>query len=701
MTLRKNSPRAKRRWIGLGVATTAMMLLIAGAALAVHDLEFQLDGDVLASTETNVGNDATPETVDWDTLFDAAGAENALPTNFTASGFDRDFRANPGCTLTATGTFCTADTTTFATGSKDTLPITPGWQCNFDNNVNSKIDIMNAYAAEYVDPDTGHEILYFALERNTNTGDANVAFWFLQEDVNCASASGSTAFTGDHQDGDLLAVSAFTKGGGVSVIDVYRWNGGANGSLGTTSVAHGVDCKATAGGDTACATTNSGPLEENDPISTPWLTANKADGVGHTLQVAEFFEGGVDLTEADLGGHCFNVFIGDTRSSQSLTATLFDYARGKLGECGSTTVTTPSISSEEIPVTGQLSVTDSALVTVTGADTFSGDVTFYLCEASELVDENGDPDPADGTCATGGTLIGSAKAVTTSPATVVSDAAGLTAAGHYCWRADFSGDEDAGVPGSSDSATTECFDVTPVTPTLTTSASADITLGDVIYDTISLTGTAETPGTDGDGPDGSINATDRSPAGGTISFTAYGPDDCSTVAHSGSLDVSGDNTAYGGSGSATEFTPLAPGQYTYVASYDGDTPNTNGAGPSACPDLTDTEEVTVTGEAAVSTAQDWLPNDTATITGPTALSGTVTFTLFTGLDCGAGDDDDIVYGPVEVGVSGASPQTAETSNTTLVLEAGSGDYSWLVSYDDDVLGDPADTCETTTIDITD
>ena len=36
-------------------------------------------------------------------------------------------------------TFITRDTTTFATGSKDTLSIA-GWQCNFDNNVNSKIE---------------------------------------------------------------------------------------------------------------------------------------------------------------------------------------------------------------------------------------------------------------------------------------------------------------------------------------------------------------------------------------------------------------------------------------------------------------------------------------------------------------------------------------------------------------------------------
>ena len=96
------------------------------------------------------------------------------PRASRAAGFDRDFATN------ANGTFSTNDPTTFATGSKDTLPITPGWQCNFDNNVNSKIDIMNAYATAFTGAN-GDQILYFAMERNSNTGDGNVGFWFLQD----------------------------------------------------------------------------------------------------------------------------------------------------------------------------------------------------------------------------------------------------------------------------------------------------------------------------------------------------------------------------------------------------------------------------------------------------------------------------------------------------------------------------------------
>ena len=191
------SPR--RRWTLLLplMAMIAVGLFYVTGAQAVHDEQFQLEGNVISSDDTSIGGNS--QTVDWADLFDADGDELTPPANFGETGFDRDF------VTSASGSFITSDTTTFATGSKDTLPIS-GWQCNNDNNVNSKIDVMNAYAAEYVDPVSGDEILYFALERNVNTGDANVGFWFLQDAVNCDASSGTTTFSGAHLDGDLLVV---------------------------------------------------------------------------------------------------------------------------------------------------------------------------------------------------------------------------------------------------------------------------------------------------------------------------------------------------------------------------------------------------------------------------------------------------------------------------------------------------------------
>ena len=151
-------------------------------------------------------------------------------------------------------------------------------------------------------------------------------------------------FTGDHVDGDILVVSEFTNGGAVTTIQAYRWSGGADGFLDPNPVAGGdnLDCDSITGGDSICANVNTATIN-----NIPWLTANKQDGVGHTLRSTEFFEAGLNLTEEGLGGKCFSTFIADTRSSTSLTATIFDFSLGTLGECTSGIDTTPSTGSNQ------------------------------------------------------------------------------------------------------------------------------------------------------------------------------------------------------------------------------------------------------------------------------------------------------------------------------------------------------------------
>ena len=561
--------RTRRLLKAIGtVAAVVLAVLVPATAYAVHDLQFQLDGDVSQSTTTNVGGSI--QTFDWDSFFNASGNPSpVLPDGsrpgFTNSAFSKDFSTN------ADGSFNTADHTTFATGSKDTLNITPGWQCNFDNNVNSKIDIMNAYALAYTNPANSHQILYFAMERNANTGDGNVAFWFLQDNAQCVSAGPSTPFTGNHVDGDLLVVSSFTSGGGVSTIDVYRWNGGASGSLGTTSVAHGVDCKVTFGNDSVCATTNSGTLPINTPITTPWPTSNKQDGPGNTLRTAEFFEGGIDLTANNLGGKCFNVFIADTRSSQSLTATLFDFARGVLGECGVSVTTTPSQTTRQLsspdPITDLADISGTTSSGGTGPNP-TGTMTFFLCG------------PGATSCQSGsGTQVGSA--VTLGPCTP-------DVAGHAC----------------------------------ATSADAKSLI-------------------------------------------------------------------------------TAIGTYCFRAVYDPlNDPNYQGKGGSFDGS---NECFTVIGSAGLSTAQDWLPNDTATLTGDANLNGTLTFTLYTGDNCGVTSGSAVSGQTYTITVSGAASGTQfSTSNTTFKVKiATAGSYSWLVHYQDSVLTSPTDKCEKSTVSITD
>lgn len=646
-------------------------------AFAVHDLNFQLDGDVSAATTTSVGGHT--QGVDWDSLFTSAGAnQSPLPANFTAAKFSKDFSNNGS-------TFVTSDPTTYTTGSKDTLPIS-GWQCTFANNVNSKIDIMNAYSAAYTDPTSGDQVLYFALERNSNAGDGNVAFWFLQDNVGCTAPSGTVTFSGQHMDGDLLIVSAFTNGGSVSTIDVYRWNRPGNpandpGSLGTTPVAHGVDCKSTGGNDTACATVNGPTNGTAGTISTPWLTSNKNQGVGHSLQESEFFEGGLDLTKANLGGHCFNVFTGDTRSSQSLTATLFDYALGTLGECTSTTTTVPkdssgnTLSSVQIPTSGSVTVHDSATVTVTGVPSFTGTVSFHLCGPSAL--------NSTATCDTGGVDLGSSNITTNG--TYDSANAVVSSVGRYCFRAEFAETGNAGIPPSSDHSATECFTVTPVTPHITTQAgSSPVDFGNPVTDTGTLSGTANEPGNPVINP-----TTAGGPAQGTITFTLF-KNNCTTVAtgtgtNPQTVNVTGDGT-YG----PVSFTPDAPGTYHWVASYSGDSPNTNAspASDSVCGADPNEDVVVRQIPTALRTKQSWFPNDTATVKSTISgtnlgAGGSVVFNLYATSDCTGA----VQYTETKTVTGGTQTEQLGTNNTTVNIATMYADppastvtYSWKVTY---------------------
>jgi hypothetical protein len=679
----------RRSWLlllCLALAATAVAVFVpAAGADSVKTETFQLDG--------NIAQDATtPVTYDWTNFFDSAGGKLALPSDYTASSFTQDFRTK------ANGSFDTSDPSTFTVGSKDILDVS-GWSCKPSNNVTDKGDIMNAYAAAYTDPNTGHKFFFFALERNANAGDANVAFWFLQGTATCPAAGGS--FVGNHHNGDLLIVSAFTNGGSVSVINAYEWSGGANGSLNTTPVATGADCRTpSASNDPICATANNATL-----TNIPWLTENKSDGVGHTLQSGEFFEGGVDLSapSVHLADNCFNTFIPDTRSSQSLTATLYDYALGNLGNCTSTTTTLPvDTSANHNPVTtvpiplapadAAVTVQDQTTVTVTGIGSFNSsnatNLSWHICGPTDPASSQ----PCDGSTGNVGVDVGS-QAITAG-GTYNSPVVTLTEAGRYCFRADFAGDSDAGVPPSSDSSgADECFTITPRTPTISTNAGAGpVDFGLPVTDTANLTGTANEQASDGSG-DGSINPTTLGgPAQGTITFTLY-KSDCTTKATGTGTNPQTKAVTGNGSYGPVSFTPDAPGLYYWVATYSGDPPNTTAspASNSPCPDAN--EAVTVRQiPTSVQTKQDWIPNDTATVAssiGNLASGGSVRFRLYSGSTC----NGSALYDQT-VSVPGGSP-SAEVSTTNSGSGAGSlrittgytdakpstaGPYSWLVEY---------------------
>src|SRR5262249_30935829 len=404
--------------------------------------------------------------------------------------------------------------------------------------------------------------------------------------------------------------------------------------------------------------------------------------------------------------------------SQQLTATLFDYARGSLGECKSKTTTTPTPAagtSTEIPASAQVTSSDSAKIEVSGVPKFSGTVKFFICGPSVGANAN---------CQTGGDQVGSTQTLTdvTSPQTVTSDSVTLTEVGKYCWRAEYGGDSTRGVPPSTDpkdaTSQSECFTITPKTPTLTTCSGTyggnpltctpdgTVDFGNPVRDNANLTGTANEPGTGGLG-DGSINPTGgNGPAQGTITFKLFGPDSCTTLAAGFptaglTANVNGDGV-YG----PVSFTPTAPGVYHWKASYSGDSPNTLSADTnSTCTDSN--EDVTVQQiPTIIATDQKVFPNDSATITSSVAgdslpANGTVVFRLYGPTDgatpqtalqnCQAHGDTvgsgGLLYKETANNVGGSHSVTVGTTNNSVSVNTNDT-FFWRVTYD---TGDTAHT----------
>jgi hypothetical protein len=802
-------PKSKRRrWTFLWCLVIAVgvgMLFIPGA-LAVHEFQFQLDGD----TSHTAAIGSAP--YDWNDVFNVSqsGGIETVSVNstnvgsgktFDAANFVRDFETNATCPTTSaiglnsTSTnLCTGDDTTYATGSKDTLGVgNGGWQCNHDNNVNSKIDIMNAYVLQWTNPvadanGVHHKIFYFGVERNVSNGTNDVGVWFLQSGASCSAPTGSVNFTGQHQDGDTLVVAEQTSGGGVSTAKAFRWAANAQfpgdsgcidsndnpnpktGGCNNLPIATGADCKQASAGDSLCATTNAfcpvprrGPappctLPWNSAVTTQWLTADGSN-VDHTISSPDFFEGGIDITAAFQGQggttpSCFSTSVPDTRSSASATATLFDFTVNQIGSCTSGTTTTPKYLSDptgptysSIPSGGltiptqasqasgaaPIKVRDAAHIDVTGLTTsgsFGGSVNFYICGPLAL--------DSTSNCVTGGVKTpGSPVTVSGSSgvADVNSDTLTLTSVGRYCWRAEYSGVTSAGIPASNDPAagstsTSECFTVNPVTATLSTSATcvdssgnaaSPCLLGDTLKDTATLGNTAYAPGTNGLTGSPTINATDTTnKAGGSISWTAYGPDSCSTTAMSAtSRDVSGDGTYPTSTQTAVSFVPSSVGAYVFVATYGGNSPNTTAPTTAAtCAAPGSGETVTVSGSVSTSSLQGWLPNDriTVTSTAGTTLSGSVTATLYYGAFTGTLDNCAIVTGAVDeyhqtfTSLGSTNSTTLVTTNSSFYVghnpsdgTAGGPDtdathsYFWLIHTNITGLSNPNDRCESATI----
>jgi hypothetical protein len=719
----KGSKRRRRFLIVPALAVLAVALFFITGAGAVHDGGvFELDN--------NAVNDAAAGD-DWDVIFAGNGPVDSV--------FKTDI--------------VNANDNTFCGGTKEIDDIS-AWKWCQNAASNDKNDLEDAYAAIYTGaagtPEAGDKILYVGADRFANNGDSGLGFMFLQSGLaeNACPVNGTNCTFGDgsggtphHTNGDIYVVSQFTGGGQAVTVDFYEWTGQGGANPHWELQDSGVDCDGSPAGDEACATVfGDGNNRTNLALFAPWPYTTKFPGlVGGVPQPAyfaegTFFEGGVNLTENNITG-CFRTILVDTSQSQKINESAQDYVFDSFQGCTSAVTTTPKdadgndLTDHSDPAnslgdvsigTGSVDVTDSADLEIENANTFTGTLAFFICGPI-----------ATGTCDTGGVPSGSQTVTANGPYS--SDPATLTEAGRYCWRADFTSDT-LGVPDASDSAETECFEVLPVTPTLDTQAvdaeGADQTepvpFGDPVYDKATLSGTANAPGDNGGSDPGqpgntypSINATNGAAADGTITFTLKGPDgattDCTTDATGTGADNPQDVTVSGDDDYFTlAFTPGSPGVYHWVASYSGDSPNTNPTDHNTECDDTG-EDVTVEQiPTAISTSQFFYPNDSATVSTENDAAdlpsgGQVTFSAYAGTvdatvlaNCQDGGATGLLFTET-VDISGASPQTVSTTNTDDAVPPGTIVY-WNVQYSSGssaVEGRESICVETSTLTITD
>jgi hypothetical protein len=641
-----------RRVLGLlegrrrkSAVAAALAVLVGGvfatAAVAVHDTgAFELDG--------NAVNGIAPGD-DWDNVCHQKLGSDCSTTNNTTGASAIEWVSEPNLNATIfTGG-----------GSKDPQDINQWAWKDGAGGLPDKDNLLHSFAARYNTVDG--DVLFFGSDRLDNSGDAQQGFWFFQNSIALGTnnVGGGTGFTGVHKAGDLLVVTDFSNGGGTSTITVYSWDPTCKKTTGSTAgtcgdanlriLATSTDANCAKPGlthDNFCGIVNGA-----NGTTAPWPYTDKSGN--QTYLQGEFFEGGINLTKLGVGDRCFASVASESRSSTSTTATLKDFVLGGFGTCGSGLTTQASVTGSTSIGTGSVSVSDSATVTVTNINTWSGTVQFHLRgPIGSALEASKD--------------VGGPVAVSNSTPTVQSSTAAVTAAGDYCWSAHFTS-STSGVPDANDDGTNECFTVNPVTPALATSAGADVDLGNPISDTATLSGTANQPGTPVIDP-----TTAGGAAGGTITFTAYGPNDCSTVAFTSSaIPVSGDGT-YG----PVSFTPTAPGTYHWAATYSGDSPNTNGTSHNT--DCTDANEDVVVNPvpSSMTSAQSFIPNDSATVSAPAGgnLAGTVSFAVYESSDCSG-----TAIFSQNRSVSGASPQTVSTTNTSVSTTAAN--VSWKVSYD--------------------
>ncbi len=449
--------------------------------------------------------------------------------------------------------------------------------------------------------------------RATYSGDANNA----AASTACNDSGESSTVNQATPTLTTTASGPVTIGGPIT--DLALLSGGF-GTLGGT-----ISFKMYAPGDATCSTPASVPLDVS------------VNGDGDYLSAA--------YTTAILGTYRWRAFYSGDGNNIAVSTGCND-----AGESSTTTQATPTITTTASgPVTVGGNIMDTAHLSG-GFGTLGGTISFKVYA------------PGDDSCSTAISVL---PDITVSGANNYTSADFTTlAAGSFRWRAFYSGDTNNIAVNTACGDSGETSTVNQATPTLTTTASGPVTMGQSITDTAHLSGGFGT-------------------VGGSISFNIYAPGDIhcftpTTVISNITVIGTGDYTS-------TAFTTLAVGTYRWRATYSGDSNNNgfttgcndsgesstvNQATPTLITAIHDTSHATITSIPA-----NIAFHDSASFSGsPSPLpTGNVTFTFFTSADCSSGGTD---AGTLALVSGVADPSTLEGP-------VGAGSYSFMAHYNGD------------------
>jgi hypothetical protein len=480
-----------------------------------------------------------------------------------------------------------------------------------------KSDLTRFYVAnEFA---SGKNFLYLAWERSNVLGSANMDFEINKLAQPDLTTTGQKTL--NRSSGDILITFDFTNGGGNPVLGLLKW--------------------VTSGPASQCFSANSVPCWGN---RVNLSAAGFAEGAVNTVTVTDpigggslpgltFGEAAINLTDSNVfpTGTCTafgSVFL-KSRSSASFPAEVKDFIAPQpvdIRNCGKIVV-------HKVTQNGNASFgyTTTGGLTPSGFNLSGGGTQTYddVFPGSYTITESAPP--AEWTfvslvC----TASGAGTSVTPTNSTLTTTAS-IT----------------MGAEGLVDCTYTN---KTRVQPTITTTLSAtSVQVGGTVHDSATLTGATAN-------------------AGGTVTYTVYTDTACSQ----GAQDAGTKNVTNGTVPDSNPITFNATGDYYWQAVYSGDA--NNKPATSVCT----SEHLVVTRRSpAISTAQNLIPNDDATISGAFSPTGTVTFNLYSPADSTCSGTPALTQ---TVNVNGNG--TYSTTNTTFIAST-EGTWRWKVTYSGD------------------